>query len=128
MTPTMTKLSIAQAANPNPNDSGKSGAAWVNYWKDASNGLSYNKVADDINRQAQSEAGGLQVVDTSAINTQINKSVENSYDRALMGKIGTFGDIYNKDYKSPGFENREISPVEQPDFEKMYNDLKKSIK
>lgn len=125
---TMTKLSIAQAANPNPNDSGKGGAAWVNYWKDAGSGLKYNDTADDINKQAQAEVDDLQVMDTSALNTQLNNSIQGSYDRALLGKINTYGDIYHKDYKAPTFENGTIEDVEQPDFEKMYNDLKNSIK
>lgn len=125
---TMTKLSIAQGANPNPQDSGKGGAAWVNYWKDAGSGLSYNKVADDINKEAQAEVDSLQVIDTAVLNTQLNKSVEDSYNRALLGKINTYGDIYHKDYKAPTFENGTIEDVEQPDFEKMYNDLKNSIK
>lgn len=124
----MTKLSIAQASNPNPTDSGKGGADWVNYWKDVGTSKGANEAADRINSQAQQEADSLSILDTSVINTQLNKSTQNSYDRAKLGKIETFGDIYNKGYKPPSFENSAPSEVEQPDFEKMYNDLKKNIK
>jgi len=124
----MSKLSIADSRNPNPNDSNKGGQAWVNYWKNASNGLDYNNTADQINRDSQSQADDLSVVDTSAINTQINKSIDDSYNRALAGKISTYGDIYHKDYKAPAFENSAPDKVEQPDFESMYNDLLKRMK
>ena len=74
--------------------------------------------------EAQSRINDLDVVDTSAINTDINRSIQDSYDRAKTQNFFTFGDMMHKDYRPPTWENSAPEEIEKPDFKEAANRYK----
>lgn len=100
-------------------DTGLGGKDFVDYFKDAGQSKDTKNFLADYRSSAQERIKNLDVMDTSAINTDLNRSIQDSYDRSTMENFFTFGDMRNKDYKSPKWENSKITPVEIPDLEKI---------
>ena len=105
-----------------PKDSGKSGADFVKYYADASNDNGGSKAfLDSYYAGAKQRGKDLKVVDEAAIDTGLERSIQDSYDKAYIQQVLTFGDMYNKDYKPPNYENTPPEEVEKPDFEELYD-------
>ena len=100
-------------------DTGLGGKAFVDYFKNAGQSKGTKEFLAEYRQNAQSRINDLDVMDTSAINTDLNRSIQDSYDRSNIENFFTFGDMRNKDYKSPKWENSAPEPVKAPDFEEL---------
>lgn len=100
-------------------DTGLGGRDFVDYFSNASKTPGTYDWSEKFGKKAQERIDDLDVTDTSAINTDINRSIQDSYDRAKTQNFFTFGDIMHKDYKPPTWENSAPEDVKAPDFEEL---------
>lgn len=107
------------AASGIKSDTGLGGKAFVDYFKDAGQSKGTKDYLAEYRANAQSRINDLDVMDTSAINTDLNRSIQDSYDRSNVENFFTFGDMRNQDYKSPSWENSAPEPIKAPDFKEL---------
>ena len=102
-----------------PSDTNLGGKDFVDYFKNAGESKGTQDFLTDFRSSAQDRIDDLDVINTADLNTDINRSIQDSYDRASLSKLFTFGDIFNPNNKPPKWENSAPDPIEQPDLEKL---------
>ena len=64
---------------------------------------------------------------TDELNTELNRSIQESKDQATLASFNTFGDLTNPNRKPPTFENTAPEEEEDIDYKGMYEDLLERI-
>ena len=130
-TPVDTSVSdrtLADAPDGPDGDSGKSGADFVNYYANASNSNGgSNAFIQDFYTRAKDQAEDLRVIDAAALDVGLERSIQNSYDKAQIGDTLLFGDYKNQNYNPPKWTNSEVQSTETPDWKKLYEDIISNI-
>ena len=123
------RASRGESGGVGVNDSGKGGADFVNYFANLGNSKKEDtyEYLDKYNERSNTQAANNKVLNDAALDRNIERSIQNSYDRAMISEAMLFGDFMSKDYKAPKWENSAPKEIERPDLAGLYEQIRDDL-